>query len=261
LAPLVLILIMYMKLPVLIYVLLPFLAGAQVAGIKAIKINSLKFADTAYSVQYPFISLPNATVAKSINVTIKKTVFAETGYENIVDVKKALAAYSKDFLLEMSFKVIFNKSGILSLEIYFDVQGAYENSFYRHLTFNTATGKQLTLSDIIKASSFNNFKQDILNKKRKALQQYAIDIKKDLDSNYISKEEYDESLSLVKNGGCADSVSLQEFTISNSCIQVYDDCDFPHAMRAQQPGYELKYFIDSADKMINKQFLDNLIQK
>ena len=40
---------------------------------------------------------------------------------------------------------------------------------------------------------------------------------------------------------CIGHVQLDNFSLSDLSIEIMDPCEFPHAIRSQEPAYELKY--------------------
>ncbi|HWB25139.1 MAG TPA: hypothetical protein VG738_06650 [Chitinophagaceae bacterium] len=229
---------------------------AQSASITEIDLNSEKFADASFPIRYPVINLGDKTATDKINSIIKAQLLDENLFDTVITATlPALKQYSKESLLGMEYKVLFNKNGILSLQVDCDAQGIYEYHYYRYFNFDLSTGQQLTLGDIIAPLRYALFKKIMFGKKLNALQEYRHEMKVEADSNFISAEEYNTCLNILKENGCADSITLNEFSLEKGIIQVYDNCFFPHSMMAERPFYELKYTVRKDDEMIKKDFL------
>ncbi len=234
---------------------------AQSAAFTDINIHSPKTNDTSASIKYPVVVINNVAVASVINKNIKKVLLddnlVDTTINNTAD---ALKQYAAGYLTDMDYTVTFNKNGILSLNVYLQVEGAYQWSYYCYFNFNLVTGESLSLSSIIKAAGYSAFRNTMLHYKQSGLKKSMQDTKKNLDSGYVDKDDYVFFLERIKEEGCMDSVSLQKFSLSANYIQVFNECGFPHAMRNIQPDYNLLFDIKKGRDMLNAEFFEKLSQ-
>ena len=56
----------------------------------------------------------------------------------------------------------------------------------------------------------------------------------------VDSATYDWALEQV-DSNCMKDVKLEDFSFSTLNLEINDSCEFPHAIRSQQPTYELKY--------------------
>jgi hypothetical protein len=112
---------------------------------------------------------------------------------------------------------------------------------------------------VIKKEKYNEFIRLVTAKKTAAINAYKLEMKKELNSKNISKEDYDFALKYAKEN-CNSSLSLEKFTLTKSFLQIFDDCEFPHIMLALGPTIELKFKLSSIKLLIREEAYKKLTQ-
>lgn len=187
------------------------------------------------TVIYPVVITGNKAVNKQINDKIRNEMLGE----EVTNVKQALIEQTQEGLINMSYEVTYKKNGILSMNIYGEGCGAYCSGRYTYFNFDLSTGKSLSIYDLLAENKIDSFRNLVFSDKVKALNKYKEQEKnnaaKDVDSITViwAIEQVDEN--------CITNVKLDNFSLSAFAIEIKDRCEFPHAIRSQEPDYELKY--------------------
>ena len=188
------------------------------------------------SVIYPLVVTNNKTVDRLIN----NKIMAEVVGEDVVKLRQELTERISDgYLTDMGYQVTYKKNGILSLTINSEGCGAYCSTGYNYLNFDIKTGKSLPIEDLICEDMLDSLKKIVFADKVKALNKYKEEERNSSDGNIDSVtinwaiEHVDEN--------CIGTIQLDNFTLSDLGIEIMDRCEFPHAIRSQEPIYELKY--------------------
>lgn len=229
-----------MKKLIIIFLLLNTFAIGQSVKITEIrKITSAwNYASMDTSIVYPVINTNSKSINKKINEQILE-VFVDTEYlKKPVDV--ALDSAISGGLFSMSYEVTFNSNNILSITINAVGCGAYCSGWSTYFNFNTSTGKSITIDDILINEKKTNFGNMVRNEKTKNLIEYKKVLKEQLEKTSIDSSAYEWALEQV-NEYCMNSVSVNQFSLTASEIEIHDDCDFPHAIQGLQPDYKLEY--------------------
>ena len=244
--------------------LLPFLtsfAFAQKATFKEIKLKAkpefFNPKEQYATIFYPIISTTNPNVNKLINNEVKAQILhADKENHSIL---KNLSTYKNEGLTDLAYKVTFNKNFILSFSIYTQESGGnhlVDNTTY--FNFDLKTGKQLILSDLLKESKIDSFQKkgsadkiDSLNKHEKE------------ELNLLEQKEIDTAIYqwVIEeiNGTCLKELSLKEFLISKTYIEIIDQCHLPRAIRSQEPTYHLKYSFRTIQGILNQEYRKRLL--
>lgn len=228
-----------MRLVIVMLFLLPVLSFGQKASFKEIKVKVKKgmYNSRDTTIIFPVIITTNKTAAKRINNNIQKAIIEE--YDNQKSLLKNIQDFTDNMLLlHLWYDVTFNNK-ILSFSIYKESCGAYCYSTRTYFNFDIATGKEITISDIIKENKIDSFTSMVKADKIKFLQAY----KKEQDeqfNNVADSSTYNWITDQVDND-CMASINTEQFSLSPGWLQVFDPCEFPHAIRSFEPFYELKY--------------------
>lgn len=226
------------------------------------------------------LALSSVSFAQSVKVTPRKITYKRP--KPIVDFKKSFTviypkisgltpalnkkvetavSYEKNFhfnlkeeiskvqwLEEASYKVDYNKNGILGVTLTLSGTGAYPSAYDKPVIVNLKNGNKIQPADV-----FIKLKE-LAAKAKKAQQN---EIKKALIE---IKKEYPDEESPVDFFQNADftAENLNEFTISNKGVTFWYDYGFPHVAKALQP--EGRYFFSWAEL---KPFIkrDSLLRK
>ncbi len=153
----------------------------------------------------------------------------------------------------MSYEVTLKNSNILSFFINEEGCGAYCSSGNTYFNFDLKTGKTLDITDLIFENQLDSFRDAVANDKRKFLIQY----KSEFNQNYTEEEMDSVTFSWAMeqvNSNCIKDVQIQTFSLSESYLQIIDPCEFPHAIRALAPIFELKYTFQSLSMFLKPRF-------
>ncbi len=235
---------------------------SQVAKFSELRLKPLpeKYNADSATIIYPLVRLDDKNLSEKINSSIRKTiVFEEDENDSLISIDSALQAQVNDGLINLSYEAVFNKKGILSLEFYLEGVAAYPISWHEYLNFDLKTGEPITLKDVIKKEKYNEFIKLVTAKKAAAMKTYKLEMKKDLNSKNISKEDYDFAMSYAKEN-CYVTPSLEKFKLTKSFFQIFDDCEFPHMMNALGPTIELRFKLSSIRLFIKEEMYKKLTQ-
>ncbi|MEO8712258.1 MAG: hypothetical protein ABI405_09060 [Parafilimonas sp.] len=203
-----------------------------------LKPNSKYFNTTEKTIIYPIIVTTNKRADSLINSQIKDDVFEID--EEKRNINEILAEHINDYdLINLSYEITYNNDGLLSFSIFSEGCGAYCSSKETYFNFDIKTGQKITISDLLLTEKLNSFRNIVFADKVKALTQYKIEesnlANPNIDSTVVNwaLEQVDEN--------CINSVKIDDFSLSSLNIEINDICEFPHAIRSQEPSYELKY--------------------
>ena len=240
----------------ILLIILSLLAGThcftQSASFKEIKLRpkAEKLNTKEFTIVYPLVVTKNSSIDELINSHVKNELL---GFESDTSsLRSALDSRIAEGLINLSYTVTFNKLGILSFFTFAEGCGAHCSVWRTYFNFDLATGKQITINDLFLASKFESFKTMVRKKKRAALSKYKSDHKKEAEGPNADSVGYDWAMTLVDD--CMQSVSVDRFSLSDKILQIIDDCEFPHAIRALEPQIALHYSYQSISKLLNPRF-------
>jgi hypothetical protein len=190
---------------------------------------------TKPTIIYPVVVTGNKLVDKTINATIKNAMLSANGKS----VRDALHENISDGLINMSYEVTFKKYGILSLNIYGEGCGAHCSTWYSYFNFDLKTGESLSINDLIIDNKLDSFKQIVFTDKLKALNKYKEE-ERNYTGNDIDSATINWAIQQIDDN-CIGNVRVENFTLSNLTIEIMDPCEFPNAIKALEPTYQLKY--------------------
>ncbi|MEP7376622.1 MAG: hypothetical protein ABI675_24705 [Chitinophagaceae bacterium] len=157
-----------------------------------------------------------------------------------ISTRVALNELINEGLVNLSYEVTFKKYNILSINISAEGCGAHCSLWYTYFNFDLTTGKEISITDLISDNRLDSFQKTVFTDKQKFLNQY----KKEEHESFINKEidsaTYDWVIEQVDDN-CVNQVQIEKFSLSNLTIEIIDPCEFPHAIRSQEPAYTLKY--------------------
>lgn len=160
-------------------------------------------------------------------------------------------------LTDMSYEVMYNKNGVLSLEIDWVVEAAYPNPSEAYFNFDVRTGKTIGINDVINDSLFEKFQAKVFSDKIDSLKEYTSSLKSQLAHKEIDSEAYQWAMEEI-DSNCINSIDLSNFSLSQTGIKIIDPCEFPHAIRGLSPGYELRYSYRFLQPYLNPGFRHRL---
>ena len=248
-----------MKSILTIFIFFPICIYSQKATFKEIRLRPLpKFYKTDDStINYPLVIISNQVVSKLINDQIRDALFIEPDKKN--STKTELKKWIADGLTDMSYEISLNKNGLLSMTVNSQACGAYCSSSTVYLNFDLITGKRLKAEDLIIDGNLVQFKKIVFSDKQSALKKYKAEELKSLLDKEIDSVDYQWAIEEV-DSNCINQIDVEQFKLSVEEIQIMDECEFPHAIQAIEPDYELKYPLKQIKKFIRPELLNRLLE-
>ncbi|HEX8845493.1 MAG TPA: hypothetical protein VF791_12655 [Pyrinomonadaceae bacterium] len=168
-------------------------------------------------VSYPVINGPK-------NSEVLNKIRAALDFPNIFG--SSLKEYQEDaWLTDFDYKVNYNQNYILDLTFTQSGVGAYPDTQTKHFAFNLRNGELLKASDVFNADGL-----DMLAYRVNEILQ--VEIKKIIMDNPEIKGDAEQMFGALefKVG------NLDDFAVSAKGLTFLYDAEFPHAIRAVQPG-------------------------
>jgi hypothetical protein len=243
-----------MKTVMIILLLFAYTVNAQV------KVNEIrmKFGSEYHKakepdVVFPVMSTGNKAVDDKINFLVIKDL---TGEDSISNFSTTLFRAMNDGLSELDYTITLNTKGVLSYRLDALGCGAYCEPYSIYFNFDLHTGELLKIQDVIRNEMLDSFRTAVLRHKVSALK---TDLKeKDclLSAGQIDSADHNFVLEYIKQ--CMKEVNTDKFLLLKNELQIVDACEFPHAVKALQPVYELKYSYKRIRKFFNPSFVEKL---
>jgi hypothetical protein len=182
-------------------------------------------------------------VVKASTPTRSKKIGAAISYEKVSDLNIKEEINDVQWLEEATYKVNYNKNGILDITLTVSGTGAYPSTFDRTVVVDTKTGSRVTPKDVF---------TDLAGLAAKGKKAQEAEIKQGLAE--IKKEEPDaESPENLFENANFTVENLNEFSINDRGVTFIYDYGFPHVIQAMQPDgryfftwKELKRYIKPA---------------
>jgi len=234
--------------------LLALCCTGQKASFNEIKLRPAKrnFNTQETTIIFPIVVTGNASTDKLINAQVKTDVFYLE--DTIPATRDILKENIEDNgLINLSYKVTFNKNGLLSFFIDAEGCGAHCSSWKTYFNFDLKTGKKIPVDDLFLQNKTDSFKNMVRENKINALKKYKEEEKDNFINKTIDSVEYEWSISLVDEN-CINSISIENFSLLDGVIEIIDPCEFPNAIRSQQPYFELKYAYKNIEESLNPAF-------
>lgn len=238
----------------ILFIISAIQCSGQTASFKEIKLkpNSKNYAPTGATIIFPIVKTNISKVDSLINSIVKEEVLLPDSInQSLTD---ALNDNINDYgLINLSYQVTYNRSGLLSFSIYREGCGAYCSSSNIYFNFDLQSGERLSMDDIILKDKFDIFKNMVLTEKASVLNKYKIEEKSSLLNKDIDSTTYDWAISQVDEN-CMNQISMEYFSITPQSIEIIDKCEFPHAIRSQEPIIELKYSFKTLVNFLTPKF-------
>lgn len=189
-----------------------------------------------FVVTYPLVSgaIPLATRKKLENTISYWRVFETTLQENLNE---------SDWLSDLSYKVNYNKNGVLDIALTQEGSGAYPDQSTFNFVIDLKTGEQVKFNDVFKSDALDKFAEMVDS-------QLQIETKKIIRS--IEKGEFgdngkeaDDSLKEQLGALSFTAETFNEFSVSDKGATIFYDAGFPHVIQAAQP--DGRYFFTWAE--------------
>jgi hypothetical protein len=228
---------------------------AQGVSFKEIRLkpNSKFYKTDKPTIIYPIVVTKNKLIDKSINDKIRSEMIGDDSDLKNVSTKKALLNQINEGLINMYYEATYIKNNILSFSIYAEGCGAHCSSWNTYFNFDLKTGKTLNITDLISENHLDSFRVVVLNDKQKFLNQYKSEFKQNTIKEESDSVAFAGAMEEV-DANCIKSVQVENFSLSESYLQIIDPCEFPHAIRALEPTFELKYTYKSLSMFLKPRF-------
>ena len=176
-----------------------------------------------FTVTYPRIS--------GLNSALNKKVESSISYEKVADLNIREELGEIQWLEEASYKVNYNKNGILDVTLSVSGSGAYPSSYDRNVVVNLKTGDRAHPADAF--VNLNGLAAKCRRIQQAEVKRSLADIKKNEPDAEDPESLFAETKFTTEN--------LKEFTVSDRGVGFLYDYGFPHVLQALQP--EGRYFI------------------
>lgn len=191
-----------------------------------------------FSVTYPVVS---GAMAPALKKKLENTI----SYWRVFQTTLAENLGEYDWLSDLSYKVNYNKKGVLNIALMQEGAGAYPSTQTIDLVVDTKTGEQIKILDAFKTNSLPKLAK-LVNQRLEAEKSALI---RRIDKNEFSDGEADAE----QNNALKEQIKGLEFTadtfdqysVSDKGVTFIYDAGFPHAIQAAQP--DGRYFFSWAE--------------
>ncbi len=180
----------------------------------------------SFAVIYPIV--------KGLNLNLKKKVETAISYQKIFNFNLKKETNEIHWLEEASFKVNYNKNGILGILLTMTGLGAYESVYEKSVVVNLKTGDRIKPPDAF--VKLNELAALCKKAQQNEIKKSLVEIKKENPDEENPENLFENADFTVKN--------LDEFSVSDKGVTFLYDYGFPHVIKALQP--EGKYFFSWA---------------
>ncbi len=180
----------------------------------------------------------------AIPVNAKKNLDNSISYWKVFGTTLRENQTESDWLSEMSYKVNYNKNGILDIALTQEGSGAYPDSSTIEKVIDLKTGNQVKFADVFKANALADFAKLVNGK----LSVEKKDIIQRIDKGEFGDEndkEANDALKQQLNELNFTAETFDEFSISDQGVTIIYDAGFPHVIQAAQP--DGRYFFKWAE--------------
>ena len=180
-----------------------------------------------FVVTYPVISgaISSNTKKKLENTISYWRVFDDSLQDNLTD---------NYWLYEMSYKVNYNKNGVLDIALTTDGSGAYPDSSTVDLIVNLKTGGQIKFADAFKTDSLDKFAQMVDAKLKVEVKEVikSLDDDKSGDNDKETNDSFKEQLNALS----FTTETFNEYSVNDKGVTIIYDAGFPHVIQALEPN-------------------------
>lgn len=247
-----------MKYLFLILYLAPIIAFSQAASVKEIKLRpDPKFYNTKDStIIFPVIVTNNKAAGKLINAKMRDEILGLND-ENLSPGMQ-LSGLAAEGLTDLSYTITYNIKGLLSLTVDKTETAGHLINSHIYLTFDIKTGKYLTAGELFKNNMIAGFRKKVSEDKTAFLKAYksgyAVDL---LEDKEIDSSTYEWIIEQVDNNYIG-TLQFNDFSLTESGIEIIDPCWFVLVLRAFEPSYTLKYSFQFLHPFLKPEFQKRL---
>jgi hypothetical protein len=150
-----------------------------------------------------------------------------------------LLKWATEQVVYLNFEITYNKNNLISLVIIAEACGAHCNGWTEQFTYSTATGKYISITDIIDTTG--EFKNIVIAEKNKQFAEQKQELKKmyaDKTSG-LDEETYKTAIALYDE--CEQKFMFDSFALYHNHLEIINECYFPNALKPLIPIIELKF--------------------
>jgi hypothetical protein len=196
--------------------------------------------------EVPQVKLANVIATQRINralmrlllvVNLEDTARVSTPAQAVHRAVTEYKANNQIGIFGTSFEVLFRHSGLLSLALTIEYSGAYPWTETSHLTFDTHSGQQVKLSQLVvdtlalRQQWYKRINRRLVSHKKEIAQYYAADL-----DTWATVREYTGWSDTLQQIRPAMRPSLHEFALTASGLMLYTRFEFPHVALALAPA-------------------------
>ena len=170
-------------------------------------------------------------IAKASTPALSSTITAAISPERVLEInlKEELGEYQ--WLEEADYKVMFNRYGILSVNLWMTGTAAYPDSVERYVTLRTSDARVLKAADLF--SNLTALAAKVRNMQRAEVAASSAEMKKDPESADVDAGELFAETKFTAR-------DLNSFFIDAAGVTFVYDYGFPHVLTALEPAGEYR---------------------
>jgi len=186
---------------------------------------------------FPVIKTGNLQIDKSINKDIKDR-FTHNEFLDL-PTDSTIIRWANEGIVYLDFGVTFNRKGLISLNISAEVCGAYCTGWTEYFTYNTLTGKHVTIDQVIDTTG--KFRNLVIESKDIQYKQQILDLKETLFDEDTGFDEDTYEMALEYYTECSKAFSFDSFALLDDHLEIIENCYLPHVIKSLSPTIELRF--------------------
>lgn len=189
-----------------------------------------------FVVTYPLF---NGTMSLAAKKKLENTI----SYWRVFETSLKENLTESDWLYELSYKVNYNKNGVLDIALTQEGSAAYPDSSTIELIVDLKTGEQVKFADAFKTDQLAKF-AELVDAKLKV---EANDVIKRIDKGEFGEngKEADDSIKEQLGELSFTAETFDAYSINDKGVTIIYDAGFPHVIQAAQPDGQ--YFFTWAE--------------
>jgi hypothetical protein len=168
-------------------------------------------------------------IAKAATSALSKKITAAISPDSVLDINLREEMREYQWLEEADYKVLYNRNGVLSIELWMTGTAAYPDGVTKRIVVDIQNGKRVSIAD-----AFSRLPQ-LATLIRKAQIQ---EVKKATEEMKSDPDAQPEQLFSETNFTTED---LKEFSVNDKGVTFYYDYGFPHVLEGLQPDGEFMF--------------------
>ena len=209
-----------------------------------VRIDTLKFQSTfspapvqASELTFPIIKTGDRAIDSLINTDLRNR-FTDNEYSDL-PADSVLKRWAAGRIVELGFAITYMADGLISLNISAEGCGAHCSSWTDHFTYSTVTGRYISLNEIVDTSA--KFRDLVIADRKKQYEEQRGELKKTLADKTSGLDDECYNWASKRYDECERSFKFGAFALFPDHLKIFENCDFPRAIRALTPVIELRY--------------------